>query len=163
MVEKNITRWYVFIIICQIPGGMNFATANTNGMANTQVDGIERYCGRVFVANAAASGVAATRSVCSKYFVKTRYVSIIIEEKIFCCITSPALGNLYWDLRMCAALKKTQSYSKKNRKNIISCLTSKTWRNCPQNLLIIGPQLFLFLARLPKQPRNRNPVPPKAP
>ena len=49
---------------------MNFATADTNGMANTQVDGIERYCGRVFVANSASSGVAATRSVCSKYFVK---------------------------------------------------------------------------------------------
>ena len=49
---------------------MNFGTANTNGMANTQVDGIERYCGRVFVANSASSGVAATRSVCSKYFVK---------------------------------------------------------------------------------------------
>ena len=73
MIEKNITHSYISFLICQIPGGMNFATANTNGMANTQVDGIERYCGRVFVANAAASGVAATRSVCSKYFVNTKY------------------------------------------------------------------------------------------
>ena len=73
MIEKNITHSYISFLIYQIPGGMNFATANTNGMANTQVDGIERYCGRVFVANAAASGVAATRSVCSKYFVNTKY------------------------------------------------------------------------------------------
>jgi len=48
-----------------IPGGMDFVTANTNGMANTQIDGLERYCGRVFTSNAASSGVAATRSVCS--------------------------------------------------------------------------------------------------
>ena len=75
MVGNNIKYSYVFLFICQIPGGMNFATANTNGMANTQVDGIERYCGRVFVANSASSGVAATRSVCSKYFVNTRNIN----------------------------------------------------------------------------------------
>ena len=55
---------------------MNFATANTNAMANTQVDGLERYCGRVFTSNAASSGVVATRSVCCKYFVNTKYQSI---------------------------------------------------------------------------------------
>ena len=74
MVEKNITHWYVFLWICQIPGGMNFGTANTNGMANTQVDGLERYCGRVFTSNAASSGVVATRSVCCKYFVKVEKI-----------------------------------------------------------------------------------------
>ena len=86
MVEKNIRHWYVFLLICQIPGGMNFATADTNGMANTQVDGIERYCGRVFVANSASSGVAATRSVCSKYFVNIKY-QLLSKKKSF--VASP--------------------------------------------------------------------------
>ena len=37
-------------------------------------------------------------------------------------------------------------------------------KNLPQKLLIIGPQLFFdVLAQLPKRPRNRNSVPPKAP
>jgi hypothetical protein len=63
---------------------MNFATADTNGMANTQVDGIERYCGRVFVANSASSGVAATRSVCSKYLVNTKYHVVLKKKKIRC-------------------------------------------------------------------------------
>ena len=43
-------------------------------------------------------------------------------------------------------------------------LTPKTWKTCPQKLLVIGPKLFIFvLARLFKQPRNRKLVPPKAP
>ena len=42
-------------------------------------------------------------------------------------------------------------------------MTPKTWKKRPQKLLIIGPQFFYVLARLPKQPRHRNPVPPKAP
>ena len=74
MVEKNITHWYAFLLICQIPGGMNFGPANTNGMANTQVDGIERYCGRVFSSMATQVGVAITRSVCCKYFVKVEKI-----------------------------------------------------------------------------------------
>ena len=37
-------------------------------------------------------------------------------------------------------------------------------KKTPSKLLIIGPQLFFYeLVRLPKRPRNRNPVPPKAP
>ena len=74
MVEKNITHWYVFLWICQIPGGMDFGLANTNGMANTQADGIERYCGRVFSSIAAQSGIMVTRSVCCKYFVKVEKI-----------------------------------------------------------------------------------------
>ena len=74
MVEKNITHWYVFLWICQIPGGMNFGPANTNGMANTQEDGLERYCGRVFSSNASPSGIMVTRSVCCKYFVKVEKI-----------------------------------------------------------------------------------------
>ena len=43
-------------------------------------------------------------------------------------------------------------------------LPPKTWKNLPQKLLIIGLDPFFFaLARLPKWPKNRNPVPPKAP
>ena len=36
-------------------------------------------------------------------------------------------------------------------------------KNHPQKLLIIGPQLFLCTGPADKRPRNRNPVPPKAP
>ena len=36
-------------------------------------------------------------------------------------------------------------------------------KNLSQKLLIISPQNFSVLAWLPKQPKNRNPVPPKAP
>ena len=43
-------------------------------------------------------------------------------------------------------------------------LPPKTWKNHPKKLLIIGPDpFFSVLARLPKRPKNRNPVPPKVP
>ena len=48
----------------KIPGGRTFVSAS---IANTVVDGIERFCGRIFTANSATSGVAAIKSVCSKY------------------------------------------------------------------------------------------------
>ena len=54
--------------------------------------------------------------------------------------------------------KKTVLFQKK-------ILTPKTWNNRSQKLLIIGPQLFLCTdpsAQQPKQPKNRNPAPPKA-
>ena len=51
-------------------------------------------------------------------------------------------------------------FSEKNEKN----MTPETWKKYPQKLLVIGPQLFFYvMARLPKRPRNRNPVPQKAP
>ena len=56
--------------LMKIPGGRTFVSAS---IANTVVDGIERFCGRIFTANSATSGVAAIKSVCSKYgAVKTR-------------------------------------------------------------------------------------------
>ena len=48
----------------------------------------------------------------------------------------------------------------------LSCggISKLTPKNCPQKLLIIGPQLFFYvLAWLPKQPKSRNRVPQKAP
>ena len=50
--------------VMKIPGGRTFVSAS---IANTVVDGIERFCGRIFTANSATSGVAAIKSVCSKY------------------------------------------------------------------------------------------------
>ena len=50
--------------LMKIPGGRTFVSAS---IANTVVDGIERFCGRIFTANSATSGVAAIKSVCSKY------------------------------------------------------------------------------------------------
>ena len=50
--------------LMKIPGGRTFVSAS---IANTVVDGIERFCGRVFTANSGTSGVAAIKSVCSKY------------------------------------------------------------------------------------------------
>ena len=41
-------------------------------------------------------------------------------------------------------------------------------KNAPENIIIMGsiiirPSFFSVLARLPKRPQNRNPLPPKAP
>ena len=54
---------YVQFFLMKIPGGRTFVSAS---IANTVKDGIERFCGRVFTANSATSGVAAIKSVCSK-------------------------------------------------------------------------------------------------
>ena len=41
-------------------------------------------------------------------------------------------------------------------------LTTKTWKNCPQKLLIIDPQLFFsVLGRLPKRPKTEVLYPKK--
>jgi hypothetical protein len=54
---------YVQFFLMKIPGGRTFVSAS---IANTVKDGIERFCGRIFTANSATSGVAAIKSVCSK-------------------------------------------------------------------------------------------------
>ena len=52
-------------------------------------------------------------------------------------------------------------FSKKFKKLF---LTPKTWKNCPQKLLIIGPTpFFSILARLPKRPEKQKSRTPKSP
>ena len=59
---------------------------------------------------------------------------------------------------------KTLSSALKSCIRFFIFLLPKTWKKHPQKLLIIGPNFFFsVLAQLPKRPKNRNPVPPKAP
>ena len=51
-----------------------------------------------------------------------------------------------------------------SKKNLKHFFDPENIKQQLQKLLTIGSQLFLYLlAWLPKQPRNRNPLPPKAP
>ena len=64
---------------------------------------------------------------------------------------------------MCAALKKTVVFQKKIKQNFNFFFHPENMKYYPQKLLIFVPHFFYVLAWLPKQPRNRNSVPPKAP